>query len=71
MLYSATDVILYKVLLIDVAIAKTPTQIHLRCPLFLDLMDKTCQNKCQVVSKSGFLLSVLLIWNVSHRWECV
>lgn len=42
MLYSATDVVLYKVLLIDVAVAKASAQMHLLCPLFLDLIDKTC-----------------------------
>ena len=34
--------VLYKVLLINVAIAKASTQMHLLCLLFLDLMDKTC-----------------------------
>lgn len=42
MQYSATDAVLYKVLLIDLAVAKASTQMYLLCPLFLDLMDKTC-----------------------------
>jgi len=63
-LYSDTDVVLYKVLLIDVAIAKSSTQMHLLCPLFLDLMDKTCHKRSASSKQIGFFIVT------SARLEC-
>lgn len=57
--------------LIDGAVVKAALQICFLCSLFLVLMDKTCHKISAGTQKSGFSLSVLLIWNVSHLLECV